>query len=654
MTEEFTGFKHILVFPASQTEELAFPMCGIAGKLDWRDGADIPSVKRMTDRLSHRGPDSDGFFAEGPIALGHRRLSVIDLRAVANQPMGDSTDRYQIVFNGEIYNFREIRRELENLGVRFSTNSDTQVLLESYARWGSAFLDRVNGMFALAIWDRREQTLLLARDRMGEKPLYYASLPDGAFVFASQADAILALPGYSAAIDPLALGSYLANNYVLGDRSILSGVRRLRPAHFLVVSPSGAGPESPFWSLADQFKAPKFAGDAHEAAEELTRRIDAAVSMRLVADVPLGAFLSGGVDSSAITAAMCRARDSLSVHTFGMGFEETAFDERRYARKVAGHLNVVHRDSALAMRPEQMRDALTAWDEPFADSSLLPTRLLSQFAREHVTVALSGDGGDELFGGYTTYLADRAKRLTDFVPASLFKLAGRAANRIAGVTYGKVGVDEMIRRFVAARGEGFAAAHLGWRRIFAQDEMRGLLLPEWRTAADWNASDALRPIERDVEGANDLDRAMYIDMRTWLPDNVLVKVDRAAMAWSLEVRAPFLDHDLVAFAARLPANLRIRGLTKKWVLKESQSRRLPRDILYRSKAGFSAPVSRWLLDWRKDPLIGDARHLAGSFFEPAAIDRLWNEHANGVADNGLKLFGLIALREWTRRHGLDA
>lgn len=628
-------------------------MCGIAGKLDWRGGADIPSVRKMTDRLANRGPDSGGFFAEGPVVLGHRRLSIIDLREIANQPMGDSTNRFQIVFNGEIYNFREIRTELETLGVVFTTKGDTEVLLESYRLWGLSFLDKLNGMFALAMWDRRDRKLLLARDRMGEKPLYYATLGDGSFVFASQADAIMALPTFKVAVDPAALGSYLANNYVLGDRSILTGVRRLRPAHFLIVDQHGSGAEVPYWSLADQFKSPKFMGNAHDAAEELTRLIDAAVAARLVSDVPVGVFLSGGVDSAAITAAMCSVGNSRSVQSFGMGFAEASFDERVYARQVARHLSVTHRDREVIMRPEQMREALSSWDEPFADSSLLPTRLLSRFARQYVTVALSGDGGDELFGGYATYLADRVKRLTGAIPGGIFDLAGRVANRVSGITYGKVAFDEMVRRFVAVRSESFAAAHLGWRRIFSQPEIRGLLRPEWREAADWNADDALRPIEREVEGANDLDRAMYIDMRTWLPDDVLVKVDRASMAWSLETRAPFLDHNLVAFAARLPAQMRIRGLTKKWILKQSQMGRLPHDILHRPKAGFSAPISRWLLEWRKEPLIGVSRNLAGQFFEPAAIERLWSEHAGGFADHGLKLFGLIAFREWTRRNGLD-
>ncbi|MBI3506452.1 MAG: asparagine synthase (glutamine-hydrolyzing) [Proteobacteria bacterium] len=627
-------------------------MCGIAGMLDWRGRDRTGCVSRMTARLARRGPDAGNVVALGPATLGHRRLSVLDLSTVADQPMADPAGRYWIVYNGEIYNFRELRAELARAGAVFRGTGDTEVLLAAYMHWGSDCVSRLNGMFAFAIWDGAARTLLLARDRAGEKPLYYARTPGG-FAFASQLDALLEDEAIARRVDPQALGGFLDNNYVTGANAIIAGVHRLPPAHTLLVGPDAQnGEPRRYWSLAAHFEASKAPRDDDDAADELRALVDDAVRLRMVSDVPLGAFLSGGVDSSTVVGSMVAAGGSQQPRTFCMGFDDAAFDESAAAADIAAHLGTVHRQRAARGDADAMEECLAAWDEPFADSSMLPTYELARFARTQVTVALSGDGGDELFAGYDTYVADRVRLAFDWMPAVLDGPAAALLRAVRRPTRGKVAWDEKLGRFLAARGEDFAAAHVGWRRIFSGAEKRALLRPAWQSAAGFDPAERARGLAAEVAGAHPLDQAMHIDIATWLPDDVLTKVDRATMAWSLEARAPFLDHRLIEFAARLPVDMKMRGLKRKWLLKHSQRARLPAATLARRKAGFSSPVANWATHWRRHPIYGHSAKLAGDFFEPAAVEALWQAHLSGRADNGLKLFGLIALREWAGRMGL--
>jgi len=608
----------------------------------------------MTDRLAHRGPDAGGVCVIGPVALGHRRLSVIDLSEANNQPFLDASGTVAIVFNGEIYNFREIRAALEAAGAVFRTSGDTEVIVEAYKRWGTACLDRFNGMFAFAIWDTRTQRLFLARDRLGEKPLYVAALPGGGLAFASEPRALREHPRVSGSVDPVSLGHYLALNYTIGERTLYAGVRRLAPAHYLVTGPGQAPVIRRYWDLAAAFRDKReFASEA-AAAEELGELIDDCVRLRLVSDVPLGAFLSGGVDSSAVVSAMARLLPPAQVHTFSMGFGEPSFDEMDVARAVARHFGLDHKDELAQGTPAESLEAIVrAADEPLADSSVVPTYYLARFARRHVTVALSGDGGDECFAGYETYVADRLHRALRWLPGPVVGGVSRAADALLPVSLSKVSLDYKIRHFLAGLQLPFPRAHASWRNIFSTHERDSLMQPHWRDAlVRERDADPFLEFERHFREVSDmhyLDQGSYVDIKTWLPDDILVKVDRATMAHSLEARAPLLDHRLVEFAARLPPEWKLRGFSKKHLLRLSQRQRVPAWVLNRKKQGFNAPVTQWLMG----PLRELARDALSSrdmaeWFRPQAMETLWKEQDAGRRDNGLKLFGLLTVALWIR------
>ena len=626
-------------------------MCGIAGWLSWTEPPDAAVVARMCDALAHRGPDAAGLEDLGPLVLGHRRLSVIDVAERSNQPMFDHARRYAIAYNGELYNYRELRRELEADGARFLTASDTEVVLEAYKAWGSACLERFNGMFALALWDIARRCLFLARDRAGEKPLYYAPFPGGGLAFASEPGALLLHPGVSRGVDPLALNQYLAFNYTLGESCMARGVRRLPPAHFMLAGAgTGLAPRR-YWDLAGAFREKRRFVSEDEAAEALGALIDDAVRLRMVSDVPLGAFLSGGIDSATVVAAMTRQGEASRVRTFTVGFDETGFDEVPAARRVAGFLGVDHSDATLHPLSDELRAALAAAAaEPLADSSSLPTWLLSRFARQRVTVALSGDGGDECFAGYPTYAADRLRRMLGWMPRWCARGMQRSAERLLPASFSKVGYDEKLRRFAAGFALDAQRAHCTWRIIFDAEERAALLRPDAATALQGGEADPFAPFDShfaEVSDCDFLDQAMYVDIKTWLPDDILAKVDRASMAHSLEVRAPLLDHRLMEFAASLPVAWKMRGLRGKRLLRLAQTARLPRETVQAGKRGFNAPVSHWLggplLDFAREAL---GQRLVQEWIEPRAMERLLNEHASRRRDHGLKLLGLIGFALW--------
>jgi asparagine synthase (glutamine-hydrolysing) len=626
-------------------------MCGIAGLLSWSVPPDTAVVAAMTARLAHRGPDAEGVVALGPVVLGHRRLSVIDTAESNNQPLFDQSGELVIAFNGEVYNYRELRRDLEATGAVFRTRGDTEVILEAYRHWGLDCFGRFNGMFAFALWDRPLRRLLLARDRVGEKPLFFSEQPDGRLAFASEPRALRACQDISGEVDLIGLAHYLTLNYTLGEHTLIKGIRSLSPGHYLLVEEGRPRVQKSYWNLAAHFVEKRPFASLGAAAEELRALVDDAVRLRLVADVPLGAFLSGGVDSSAVAAAMAHALPAGQVHTFSLGFGVPTFDEIDAARGVAAHLGLDHKDRIVAADIEQTWPALVAAaDEPLADTSAIPTYRLSAFARQFVTVALSGDGADECFAGYETYAADRLHHLLAWVPAPVARGLYTVADRLLPVSFSKVSLDYKIRHFLSELELPFPRAHASWRNIFSAAERREIMQPHWRDLAERPEADPFcqfQPHYAAVAECHYLDRASYADIKTWLADDILVKVDRATMAHSLEARAPLLDHRLVEFAAALPPNWKLKGLRKKHLFKQSQRSRLPNWVLNGQKRGFNAPISQWL----SGPLRGFAKDALASerlrdYVRPESVERLWRDQDAGRRDNGLKLYGLVCLSLW--------
>ncbi|RME60702.1 asparagine synthase (glutamine-hydrolyzing) [Candidatus Parcubacteria bacterium] len=630
-------------------------MCGICGKLSWTSRSGREIVERMNLRLAHRGPDAAAVEQVGPIVLGHRRLAIIDLTSAGNQPMMDVSGQYWIVFNGEVYNFLEIRDELLKSGAQFRSRSDTEVILEAYKQWGIHCLQHFNGMFAFALWDGIRQQLFLVRDRLGKKPLFYYEFPDGGISFASEIKALLQDPEIPRKLNLAALSQYLSLSYILTSESIIQGVSKLPPAHYLRVE-KGKTPEIVrYWNLEQSFRNKRDFQSEEAAAEELKALLDDAVGLRLISDVPLGAFLSGGVDSSAIVASMCQQKEPGDVYSFSMGFEEQSYSELHEARAVAAALGVTHKDmiaypNAVDLLPRIVYFA----DEPFADTSMIPMFLLAEFSRKHVTVCLSGDGGDEIFAGYETYFADQIYQAVHWIPASMVRALYFAFDRIWPVTYKKVSFDYKMRKFLTGLGYPYERAHYHWRTIFTDEEKRTLVSRRLNGVLDVDPFNDFMMFAREVEGCHYLDRSMYVDIKTWLVDDILVKVDRATMAHALEARAPFLDYRVVEFAASLPVKLKMNLLRKKYLLKKSQRGRLPAFVLKRSKQGFNAPIAHWLLHELRlkyyDLLLSDAAEMG---LEPSFIAKLWDEHIQKVQDNSFKLLTLINLVLWIREFDVN-
>jgi len=605
-------------------------------------------LTQMTRALRHRGPDDEGFFVasyDGGVAvgLGFRRLAIIDL-ATGNQPIANEDASVQVVYNGEIYNYRELRAELESRGHRFATNADTEVIVHLYEELGRRCVERLNGMFAIALWDERERLLLLARDRFGKKPLYYVEV-DGGLLFGSELKSLVEHPDCPRRLDHESLAAYLAAEYVPTPRAILEGVRKLPAAHRLVWQHGRAVVER-YWDLFFEHDAVERTDD--EYAEELRERLRAAVRRRLVSDVPLGAFLSGGIDSSSVVAFMAEALPSGSVKTFSIGFREQSFDESRHARRVAEHFGTDHHEDTFTA--SDMADLLPtiadALDEPFADASILPTYLLSRFTREHVTVALGGDGGDELLAGYPTFPADRVASLYP-MPRLLHERLVMPLADLLPVSTANFSFDFKLKRFLRGAGMPSGIRHPVWLGSFTPEEQRNLLVRPGR--------DPLETHRRAFGAAptgDRVERLIYLYARTYLQDDILVKVDRASMACSLEVRAPFLDLELVEFLGRVPARLKLRRLDTKHILKRALADVLPEGIAARAKKGFGVPVADWikgeLREAVQDELSAERLRRQG-IFEPAAVERLLGEHMSGRRDHRKPLWTLFMFQLWHRR-----
>jgi len=630
-------------------------MCGICGKLSWTEPPDRGVVERMSTKIAHRGPDGEGIVDLGPLVLGHRRLAIIDLSAAAKQPMSDGSGQYWIVFNGEIYNFLSLRQELIDLGAQFRTRSDTEVILEAYKHWGPACVRRFNGMFAFALWDAQARRLFLGRDRLGKKPLFYYLFPDGGISFASGLKALCEDRRIPRILNPTGLNHYLSLNYTLTAETMIKGVKKLPAANFLVAEAAKPPHQERYWDLAESFRNKRQFTSEAEAAEELRSLIDDSVRLRLISDVPLGVFLSGGIDSSTIVASMCQQHPPQDVHSFSLGFKEKSYSELDEARRVADALGVTHRDQIVLPNAVELLPRIASLaDEPFADTSIIPMYLLAEFARQQVTVCLSGDGGDEVLAGYETYTADRIHHLMSWMPAWFTQSVSRAFDRFWPVTYDKVSFDYKVRQFLEGAAYSPMRAHYHWRTIFSEEEKRALLPGPFQRIMEADPYSHFMAFDREVMDCQYLDRAMYVDIKTWLVDDILVKVDRSTMAHALESRAPFLDYRLVEFAASLPVGLKMKAFNKKYILKKSQRERLPKWVIRRSKQGFNAPIAIWLAGEMRDQYSRLISSQDGPIlFNHDYVEKLWSEHENKVQDHSLKLLAMINFQLWCKDFEID-
>ncbi|HXJ93997.1 MAG TPA: asparagine synthase (glutamine-hydrolyzing) [Terriglobia bacterium] len=632
-------------------------MCGICGifNLNLEPLAHPDRITAMTNRLAHRGPDSTGKIERPHLAFGIRRLKIIDLET-GDQPLSNESGDVSLIFNGEIYNFRELRADLVERGHRFRTHSDGEVIAHLYEEKGTECLQDLNGMFAIALWDDHERRLLLARDRAGEKPLYYWQQGQN-FLFASEIKSLFEYREVPRQPDFEAWTQYLLHGYIPAPRTAFQGVQKLPAAHRMIIQ-DGRVTIEPYWRLADHLRPPgsRAVSRKQEASlvAELRERIRQAAISRLVSDVPLGVFLSGGVDSSTLVALMSELAPG-QVNSFSVSFDEPTFNEQPYSSLVAARFRTLHH--VLQANTRNLREALDVMteylDEPLADPAVLPTLLISRFARSEITVALSGEGSDELFGGYPTYLGARAADFYLKLPEWLRQRILEPLGRNLPASPGAVPMGLFLRRFLAHAEKAPAERHLTWFGMFTPAEIERLCSPHWPEPKPHETLVALG--SRLVSGArfeNTLAEVLYLDFKTYLEDNLLVKVDRASMACSLEMRTPFLDHRLMEFAAGLPSSLKVRRFRMKHILKKAVEPWLPKEIVYRQKRGFSVPTSAWmrgelrpLLEERLSP----ERLNRQGWFQPAFVRRLLDEHWSGRADHRKTLWTLLLFELWYDR-----
>ncbi len=618
-------------------------MCGIVGFVNSPGiKADPNLLAQMTATLRHRGPDGDGFYCVGPTALGHRRLSIVDV-AAGVQPMSNEDGSVWVTYNGEVYNEPGLRERLLQTGHQYRTYCDTESIVHLYEEVGLNFARELNGMFALALWDERRERLVLTRDRMGQKPLFYSLTNRGGIVFGSEAKAVLLHPDVPSELDSAGLTRYLFYEYLPGERSIWRGLKKLLPGHTLIWE-RGQATITRFWQPPPRSANPE---PFEQAVGSFWHRFREAVARHCRSDVPLGVFLSGGVDSSAVAAAVRANEPDRPFQTFSIGFDDPSFDESRHARTVADYLGTDHHERVFSAQAvlDLLPEVVQWLDEPFGDASLLPTHLLSRFARERVTVALGGDGADELMAGYPTFSAERASRLFGKLPRFAQDLIQHSVGRLP-VDHRNLSFDFKAKQFLRGAGKPSALAHQRWLGSFNGSEIGRLLInpPDFDIEDEHVSRVAAFGSERDLLGTS---LAMY--QQTYLPDDILFKVDRASMACGLEVRAPFLDADLDDFLARLPTSYqRCRGVSKR-LLKQSLLGRLPESILQRSKKGFGIPVARWLrgpLAPLLGSLLGPERIGRQGLFRPVEVNRLVGEHRNGVCDHRKPLWTLLMFQLW--------
>jgi asparagine synthase (glutamine-hydrolysing) len=639
-------------------------MCGIAGLWD-TNGTTRPEqlrglVAAMTATLRHRGPDADGFWQEACVGLGQRRLAIIDLSPAGNQPMTSACGRFVVTYNGECYNAAELRAELETRGHRFRGHSDTEVLVEGFSCFGvEEMVGRFNGMFPFAVWDRAERRLVLARDRLGIKPLYWA-MQDGVLLFGSELKALRAHPAFRPDVDRDAVAAFLRHNYVPAPLTVYRGAAKLRPGHILVVCADGRIEERCYWNARDimlEGMAHRGSSTDDEMVDRLESLLTDAVHRQMVADVPLGAFLSGGIDSSTVVALMCK-KAGARVRSFSIGFHEKDYDESGPAAAVAAHLGTDHTE--LVVNSAQALDLIPRlsdhWDEPFADSSQIPTLLLAQLTRTQVKVALSGDGGDELFAGYNRYLWwQRLKRLTGWVPPiARDRLAG-IVNAVPLVWWDRLSSVAPARLWPPQLGDKARK----FAELIKLDEValyRSLV-------SHWPDPERLVPSAQEPQGPlwdaglvqvfpDAVERMQFLDTITYLPDDILTKVDRASMAVSLEARVPLLDHRVVEFAWTLPKHGKLRGTQGKWALRQVLYRHVPKALVERPKMGFGVPIHSWLrgpLRAWAESLLDASRLRVGGLIDPGPVRRVWQEHLSGQRNWQFLLWDVLMLEAWRER-----
>jgi asparagine synthase (glutamine-hydrolysing) len=606
----------------------------------------------MIDAQAHRGPDDWGVWSDDRCALGHRRLSIIDLSAAGRQPMSNMRGDILITFNGEIYNFQQLRRELEGLGHSFRTRTDTEAIIYAYEQWGVDCLAKLRGMFAFGLWDRRRRRLFLARDRVGKKPIFYAQFGDR-FLFASELQGLLADKGVPREIDPPAIDAYLSYGYVPAPHTAFKCVYKLPPAHYLTLELKRAGYEKRierYWTLD---YAPKLRISENEACEALREKMTEAVRLRMISDVPLGAFLSGGVDSSVVVGLMAKLSGA-NVKTFSIGFNEAAYDETAHARRIAERWGTDHHEfivepDALSILPKLIRH----YGEPYADSSAIPTFYVAQMTRRHVTVALNGDGGDESFAGYERYLANYLAERIRSIPGAA--VAARALGRIIPDSIDPKSPARRARRFLAAASRPMAERYPQWLKTFQDEAKTKLYSPEFGGLLNGHGAGPLKTLFNGSMpfrlALHPVDAAMAVDVRSYLPYDLLVKVDITSMAKGLEARSPFLDHEVMEFAARLPVEIKFRRWRLKSLLKRAFADLLPPENVNRRKMGFGVPVGQWFRGPLRDPLrdaLLSPRSLDRGFFRESEVRRLVNEHLERRADHSFQLWNLLMLELWHR------
>ncbi len=629
-------------------------MCGICGLVYTEQTRPVETdlVETMCQTIMHRGPDNQGVYVQGNVGLGSRRLSIIDLET-GQQPVHNEDETIWIVFNGEIYNYPDLTHLLERRGHRFYTRSDTEVIVHAYEEFGDEFLQHLNGMFAFALWDARHQRLLLARDRTGIKPLYYTQ-HDDALIFGSELKAILAYPGLPRTIDLVALNEYLSFEYVPTPRTIFQNIYKLPPGHALSLY-EGQEHTWQYWDInlarSENVQPKRLA----EYEAELLEVLREAVCKEMISDVPIGVLLSGGIDSSAVAALMAEATPG-NVKSFSIAFDDPSFDESHHARQVAHHLGTEHYE--LTLTPKVMLDLVPRiaefMDEPLGDSSFIPTFLLSQFTRQHVKVALGGDGGDELFAGYSTFQAHRLVEYYEWLlPGPVrYHLVPWIVDQLP-VSFDNISFDFKARRFIAGRGVPNIVRHHFWLGSFTPAQKRQLLQP-WSQVREKDTYHTAFDHLNTCQAQEPLNQLLYCDMKLYMEGDILPKVDRASMANSLEVRVPLLNHTLVEYVVGLPHDLKLHRLTTKYILRQAVRKQLPKAILERGKKGFNMPVAKWLtgpLHPLAEEMFSTERLQRQGFFEPTYVRGLLNEHLAGRYDHRKLLWTLLVFQLWHERWG---
>lgn len=626
-------------------------MCGICGYIHL-DKSKRPSeaiLKSMMDTLIPRGPDDHGLFVKDNVALGHRRLSIIDLET-GHQPMFSDDGSIAIVYNGEVYNFRELKEALQKKGHSFKTHSDTEVVIHAYEEYGEDCLKYFNGMYAFALWDSKKDKLFLARDIFGKKPLYYAIF-DNQFIFASELKAMLKHPSVRREIDIKAVSKYLAYEYVPSPLTVFKNIKKLRPSSKLSLQNGNCKVES-YWDVKFG-RNERF--DLAEAESKLVGLLKDSVRRRLISDVPLGVFLSGGIDSSSVVAMMADEVAPKDIKTFSIGFREKSYDESSDARRVADFFGTDHHEEML--KPEVMLEVLPrvleTMDEPFADSSIIPTYLVSRFTRRYVKVALGGDGGDEFFLGYPSFLAHKISSYLDMLPSPIKNISVKTLAKFTPRSSKYMSPNFKVNRFLRGLGFPEEIRHQVWMGSFIPKEQEKLFLPNEELDCDpFEIYDITRELFKKVTDLDPLDRAIYIYLRTYMTDDILVKVDRASMANSLEVRAPFLDKDLAEFVMTIPSAMKLKGFRTKWILKDALKNRLPRQTLLKAKQGFAVPVAKWLKEDLKGLLFdafNEDKIKREGIFDYGYIKNLVGEFMRNKEDTRKEVWSLFMFEMWYDR-----